>query len=1124
MSRLSRFLQAVAGALLLAVVGWGALHQPVAPLELGAGLVVYLLLLWRYPAAWLVILPALLPVLDLTLWTGRLYGGEYDLIVGATLALGLLRGMWRQSSAPPVRGFYLALGVFLAANVVGVILNFYAGAAELAADYGHYYSPFNSLRIVKGVVAAWLLLALFEHERQHQRPVALLLSIGLVLGLLLACLSIVWERLFFTGPFDFSQSYRATGLFSAMHLGGASVDGFLALTLPFIAALFMVARGRVLQSGGLLLFMLALYAFLVTFSRANYLAFAGMVALAIVGDYLIRRGTAARPRQTLKWALIGAVLIAAIAVPIVGGGFVQSRTDLDTRLTHWSRVFDALNDSVVDLLFGKGVGSFPRVFRDAEINQRHQYIPQIDVQHEANNRFVRFSPSDANGSLFLRQRLKTTARGEATLSLRLRSNHTSPDKLLIELCEMNILRAKGECQWIGITLNAAKAGEWAEYGKPIDLNDFGRSLLGFSRPVDMLLLNRGLAGTVDIDDVRLVTQDGTSLFANSDFEAGMDHWLFNSGDHLLWHAKNIFLHVWFETGLIGLAAFVMLLLVSLSRLFDRMLYGDRWALMLLIALSGFLLLGAFDTLIDDPRIAMLFFFLLLIASSPATLQAAPAATAFLPWARLALAGLLIVPALGVVVIAHTSLTHKLPPRELLRLALERGDIDWPWLQSALAAPPLQTLPELEQWPQHGVSELPLRPQTYDAQGRPQPSAMSTFRIPVELRPPRLVSTAAELIAALAQAQAGEQIVVSPGVYRLRGRNLQLGHDGRADAPITLRADQPGTVQLELEMLEGFLIDQPYWVIENLHIRGVCAAHSECEHAFHIVGNARKTVIRNNVIVDFNAPFKINGLPNNGKILTPDDGLIERNTIFNTTPRQTGNPVTLIDLVTADRWVVRANIIADFAKDGGDRISYGAFMKGSSTNGVFERNLVLCYFKQPRTGGLRIALSFGGGGSGSGFCRDDVCDTEHSGGIMRNNVILHCPDDVGIYLNRAADTLLDGNLLVGTYGIDVRFPTSTARLVNNILDGAVRERDGGQATLTNNLISEVCVLGDCTVADWFANPAAGDLRLKNIDAVIRSGQQLDPAALDFCGKQRGNPPDLGPIEFTAGADCLPTLNQ
>ncbi|PQJ96049.1 hypothetical protein [Chromatium okenii] len=77
------------------------------------------------------------------------------------------------------------------------------------------------------------------------------MSIGLVLGLLLAGLSIIWERLMFTGPFDFSQSYRATGLFSAMHLGGASIDGFLALTLPFIAALFMVARGRLLQIGGL---------------------------------------------------------------------------------------------------------------------------------------------------------------------------------------------------------------------------------------------------------------------------------------------------------------------------------------------------------------------------------------------------------------------------------------------------------------------------------------------------------------------------------------------------------------------------------------------------------------------------------------------------------------------------------------------------------------------------------------------------------------------------------------------------------------------------------------------------------------------------------------------------------
>lgn len=758
-TRLGLLMQRILGVALLIVIAWALREQPTAQLWIAGGLALYFIVLWRYPAAWLVILPALLPVLDLTLWTGRLYVGEYDLFVALTLAFGLLRGMFSQLSPLNVRGFYPALGILIVVNVLGVILNFHAGAAELAAEYGHYYSPFNGLREVKGLLAALLLFAMFEQARQQQRPVALLLSIGLVLGLLLAGLSIVWERLLFTGPFDFSQSYRATGLFSAMHLGGASIDGFLALTLPFIAALFLIARGRLLQIGGLLLFMLALYAFLVTFSRANYLAFAGMAMLAVAGDYIVRRGKAARPTQTLKWALLGTLLIAAVAMPILGGGFVQSRLatvseDLDTRLTHWSAVFDALNDSVTDMLFGRGVGSFPRVFRDDEINKRNQYLPQISVLREPNNRFVRFSASDRNGSLFLRQRIHLPASGEATLSLRMRGQTTPPDKLLIELCEMNILRAKPECQWLGITLDAAKAGEWAEYSKPVDLSNFGKNLLGLSRPVDVLLMNRGLAGAIDIDDVRLTAPDGASLIANSDFETSFDHWLFNSGDHLLWHAKNIFLHVWFETGLIGLAAFMLALLIAFSRLFDRLERGDRWALMLLIALSGFLILGAFDTLIDDPRIAMLFFLLLFTAVSPATLALAPSTAAFLPWARLALAAILAVPTLGAVVVAHTSLTQKLWPQELLLLALKRADIDWPWLNEMLTPTLSPTIPIGQLFPEW--QPLPTFGFAPDAQ---------TFRIGM-----RQFNSMQEAASAL---KSGDTLDIGAGVY---------------DTPLVIEAD------------------------------------------------------------------------------------------------------------------------------------------------------------------------------------------------------------------------------------------------------------------------------------------------------------------------------------------------
>ena len=98
--------------------------------------------------------------------------------------------------------------------------------------------------------------------------------------------------------------------------------------------------------------------------------------------------------------------------------------------------------------------------------------------------------------------------------------------------------------------------------------------------------------------------------------------------------------------------------------------------------------------------------------------------------------------------------------------------------------------------------------------------------------------------------------------------------------------------------------------------------------------------------------------------------------------------------------------------------------GFPHDGLFERNLVMC--TRNFSGGTRIGLSLGGGGTAPQFCEDGSCNTEHQNGILRNNLIVNC-SDVGIYLNRAQDTLVDHNTLYATAGIDVRFPTSSATL-------------------------------------------------------------------------------------------------
>ncbi len=44
-----------------------------------------------------------------------------------------------------------------------------------------------------------------------------------------------------------------------------------------------------------------------------------------------------------------------------------------------------------------------------------------------------------------------------------------------------------------------------------------------------------------------------------------------------------------------------------------------------------------------------------------------------------------------------------------------------------------------------------------------------------------------------------------------------------------------------------------------------------------------------------------------------------------------------------------------------------------------------------------------------------------------------------------------NLFYHTMGIDVRFEQSTAEIINNILDGKIRTRDGGTFSSSHNLV-------------------------------------------------------------------------
>ena len=88
-------LSAVAGwtiAIALAcLVAWLAADLPFARLAVAVVLVACAAVQLRVSAAWLVFLPALLPVADLGLWSGRLYVTEFDLLVLTVAAVHFLQ-------------------------------------------------------------------------------------------------------------------------------------------------------------------------------------------------------------------------------------------------------------------------------------------------------------------------------------------------------------------------------------------------------------------------------------------------------------------------------------------------------------------------------------------------------------------------------------------------------------------------------------------------------------------------------------------------------------------------------------------------------------------------------------------------------------------------------------------------------------------------------------------------------------------------------------------------------------------------------------------------------------------------------------------------------------------------
>jgi hypothetical protein len=587
----------------LAAAGVLAVEYPIAPWLFGLGLALYAAALWSWPSLWLAVLPASLAAFDLAPWTGWVDVGEPDLVALVTVAILALR-------APPgaadfrVRGLAAAaLGLAAFSCIAGVALGLAMPAAHGGSD-NPYLRPEDALRVGKGFLTALALLPFLRERLRRGRDGLTWLGAGMVAGLVLVSAVAIVERALFPGLLDFSADYRVAATFSSMHIGGGYIGAYLAMALPFL----LVGLGRPSLPRSIAVAAFAIgagYALIVTFARAAYAAASISLAVACLGWAAAER-RAASPRRALRiWpalvlAIVAAVVGVGVVSPIMAGRIRLAPADLASREDNWTQGLALRGPSLFAALFGSGLGTYPRVELARAPGGR---VPTNFVLGRDGG--YRFLSLEAGLPLYFGQKVAVEPDHTYRLFLGLRS-HDPAARLTVMLCEKWLLYSEN-CRSAQLTPRAV--GAWEDFGVPVATSGFRRpTLFGWwRRPVELALVDLVQGTALDIGHVRFLDPQGRDLLANGDFSHGTERWFFTDDDHLVWRVENQYLMNFIEGGAVGLAAFVLLAGAALVGAARGMARGDSIAACVAGALAGFLVCATFNSLLDAPRLATMFY-------------------------------------------------------------------------------------------------------------------------------------------------------------------------------------------------------------------------------------------------------------------------------------------------------------------------------------------------------------------------------------------------------------------------------------------------------------------------------------------------------------------------------------
>jgi len=606
----------VTAAACLTLTAAAVAAYPLAPWALGIELVVYAAALWRWPGVWLAVVPAVLPALDFTPWTGWTQIDEADLFVLVTLATLALR-------APPRRADFRLEGFAAMAVVLTSISYLVSGALGLTlpgpegGSDNVYLRPDNALRLAKGFFIALALLPFLRARMRTHGDAIVWLGAGIATGLALVAAAVLVERALFTGIFDFTTDYRVVGTFSGMNIGGGYLGAYLAMTLPFLLVFMLRPRPLLL----LAMFGIAIgagYSLVVTFARTAYAAALLSMLTAGLGWAFAGRHRRMGTIQALAFPALVLMLVGGIVIGAFGSGFMAERLgrvvpDFADREGNWTGGLALRDGGLATALFGMGYGTYPRIVLARKPDGR--FPTNFVVARDGGYRFLSLH---AGLPTYFGQKVRVQPDQQYRLFVTLRSAD-GKGALSVVLCE-KVLLYSANCR--DTSFRPGIPGTWEDFGAPISSAglDENATLGWLKRPVELALLNPVPGSTIGIGHIRMLDPQGREILVNGDFSQGTERWYFTDDEHLIWRIKNQYLMSWFEGGALGLACFILLAGTALAGAARAIGRGERMGAVIIGSLVAFLCSSAFDHLLAVPRLAALFY---LVAFSGLTMLQAP---------------------------------------------------------------------------------------------------------------------------------------------------------------------------------------------------------------------------------------------------------------------------------------------------------------------------------------------------------------------------------------------------------------------------------------------------------------------------------------------------------------------